>query len=76
MCGSQIDDMRNVERTLPTHSRSIIKRNKKRSIKNNAEKILKSGFLSNEDSSLLKNTLELMKLLSKVKRYYNLIFKF
>lgn len=64
--------MRSLERTMPTHSRSTIKRNKKKSIRNHAEKILKSGFLLKEDSLLLQNTLELMKLLSKIKRFVSL----
>lgn len=69
MHSSQIDDLRSVERTMPTHSRSIIKRNKKMSIRSHVERVLKSGILSNEDSLLLQNTLELMKILSKLKRF-------
>lgn len=69
MNSSQIDDMRSVERTMPTHSRSIIKHNKKKSIRSHVERVLKSGFLSNEDSLLLQNTLELMKILSKMKKF-------
>lgn len=69
MQSSQIDDVRSIERTMLTHSRSIIKRNKKKSIRSHLEKVLKSGFLSNEDSLLLQNTLELMKILSKMKRF-------
>lgn len=69
MFNSQIDDMRSIERTMPTHSRSPVKRNKKKSIKNHVDRVLKSDFLSNQDSLLLKNTLELMKILSKIKRF-------
>ncbi|XP_026822010.1 putative uncharacterized protein DDB_G0282133 isoform X2 [Rhopalosiphum maidis] len=70
---SQIDDMRSIERTMQIHSRSTIKRTKNKSIKGHVERILKSGFLSNEESLLLKNTLELMKILSKIKSIQNQI---
>lgn len=53
---------------MPTHSRSNMKKNKNKSIKTRMERILKLGLLSNEDSLLLQNTLELMKILSKIKR--------
>lgn len=46
-----------------------MKKPKNKSIKNHVERVLKSGFLSNEESLLLKNTLELMKILSKIKRF-------
>lgn len=62
--------MRIIERTMPTHFKSTVKRNKKKSVKSHVDKILISGFLSNEDSLLLQNTLELMKILSKIKRYF------
>jgi hypothetical protein len=45
-----------------------MKRIKKKPIRSHVERILRSGFLSNEDSLLLKNTLELMKILSKIKK--------
>ncbi|VVC29075.1 Rho GTPase-activating protein domain,Rho GTPase activation protein [Cinara cedri] len=64
---SQIDDLRSIERTMPTHSRSSMKRTKKKSIRSHVERVLKSEFLSNQDSLLLQNTLELMKILSKIK---------
>lgn len=64
---SQIDDMRSIERTMQIHPRSTRKQTKNKSIKSHVEKVLKSGFLSNEESLLLKNTLELMKILSKIK---------
>lgn len=61
--------MRSIERTMHTHPRSLLKRNKKKSIRSHVEMIFKSGFLSNEDNLLLQNTLELMKILSKIKRF-------
>lgn len=61
--------MRRIERTMATHSRSIVKQTKKKSIKQHVKNVLQSGFLSNEESVLLQNTLELMKILSKIKRY-------
>ncbi|XP_060863413.1 uncharacterized protein LOC132939977 isoform X2 [Metopolophium dirhodum] len=70
---SQIDDMRSIERTMQIHSRTTTKRPKNKSIKNHVERVLKSGFLSNEESLLLKNTLELMKILSKIKSVQNQI---
>ncbi|XP_022167812.1 uncharacterized protein LOC111031968 isoform X2 [Myzus persicae] len=70
---SQIDDMRSVERTMQIHSRTTMKQTKTKSIKNHVERVLKSGFLSNEESLLLKNTLELMKILSKIKNVQNQI---
>lgn len=70
---SQIDDMRSIERTMLTHSSSPMKRIKKKSIKSHVENVLKSGFLSNEDSLLLQDTLELMKILSKIKSVQNQI---
>lgn len=45
-----------------------MKRNKNKSIKTRMERVLKLGLLSNEDSLLLQSTLELMKILSKIKR--------
>lgn len=54
---------------MEIHSRSTIKRTKNKSIKSHVERVLKSGFLSNEESLLLKNTLELMKILSKIKKF-------
>ncbi|XP_025408491.1 uncharacterized protein LOC112682182, partial [Sipha flava] len=69
----QIDEMRSIERTMQTHSRSVMKRIKKKPIRSHVERILRSGFLSNEDSLLLKNTLELMKILSKIKNVQNQI---
>lgn len=73
MHSSQIDDLRSLERTMPTHFKSIMKRNKKKSIRSHVERVLKSGILSNEDSLLLQNTLELMKILSKLKSVQNQI---
>ncbi|CAH1725801.1 unnamed protein product [Aphis gossypii] len=70
---NQIDDMRSIERTMQIHSKSTIKRTKNKSIKIHVERVLKSGFLSNEESLLLKNTLELMKILSKIKSVQNQI---
>ncbi|CAI6344929.1 unnamed protein product [Macrosiphum euphorbiae] len=70
---SQIDDMRSIERTMQIHSRTTMKKPKNKSIKNHVERVLKSGFLSNEESLLLKNTLELMKILSKIKSVQNQI---
>jgi len=61
--------MRSIERTMQIHSRTTMKKPKNKSIKNHVERVLKSGFLSNEESLLLKNTLELMKILSKIKRF-------
>jgi len=61
--------MRSIERTMQIHSKSTMKRTKNKSIKIHVERVLKSGFLSNEESLLLKNTLELMKILSKIKRF-------
>lgn len=61
--------MRSIERTMHTHPRSSIKRNKKKSIRSHVEMIFKSGFLSDEDNLLLQNTLELMKILSKIKKF-------
>lgn len=61
---------------MQTHPRTSMKRNKKKSIRSHVEMIFNSGFLSNEDNLLLQNTLELMKILSKIKRFvlaYNLI---
>lgn len=54
---------------MQTHSRSTMKRNNKKSIRSHVDRILRSGFLSNDDSLLLKNTLELMKILSKIKKF-------
>ncbi|KAL5244145.1 hypothetical protein ACI65C_011555, partial [Semiaphis heraclei] len=73
LLSSQIDDMRSIERTTQIHSRTTMKRTKNKSIKNHVERVLKSGFLSNEESLLLKNTLELMKILSKIKSVQNQI---
>lgn len=46
-----------------------MKWNKKKSIRNHVDRILRSELLSNDDSLLLKNTLELMKILSKIKTF-------
>jgi len=70
--------MRSIERTMQIHSRSAMKQTKNKSIKIHVERVLKSEFLSNEEGLLLKNTLELMKILSKIKRFllnYNNHFK-
>lgn len=69
MYDAQIEDMRNVERTMPTHLKSSVKRNKKKSIKSHVDTVIQTGFLSFEDSILLQNTLELMKILSKIKKF-------
>ncbi|XP_015369043.1 PREDICTED: uncharacterized protein LOC107165363 isoform X2 [Diuraphis noxia] len=73
LLSSQIDDMRSIERTMQIHSKTTMKQTKNKSIKNHVERVLKSGFLSNEESLLLKNTLELMKILSKIKSVQNQI---
>jgi len=54
---------------MQIHPRTTMKQTKNKSIKNHVERTLKSGFLSNEESLLLKNTLDLMKILSKIKRF-------
>lgn len=54
---------------MQMHSKTIMKRPKNKSIKYHVDRVLKSGFLSNEENLLLKNTLELMKILSKIKRF-------
>lgn len=66
---SQIDDIRWIERTMPISQNRTTKEPEKKSIQNHAKRVLKSGLLSNEDGLLLQNTLELMKILSKIKRY-------
>ncbi|XP_050432898.1 uncharacterized protein LOC126840923 isoform X2 [Adelges cooleyi] len=67
MANSQIDEMRTMERTVQYAPRTHLKSNRKKSIKNYVEKILKSGLLPDNDCVLLQNTLELMKLLATIK---------
>lgn len=69
MYDAQIEDMRSIERTMPTHLKSSMKRNKKKSIRSHVDTVLQTGFLSIEDSLLLQNTLELMKILLKIKKF-------